>query len=351
MENPAVSGTVKTREAASKAWANATFRGVEGLVLPSFRAGYDSIDEAGIRHDVRAGIAQGYFSLFSSTPGLERGEYRRLLEIVSDEARGRIATSAVVGAATEEMNRELLADAERAGCTHVLLTIRSGPASAEDLYAGYKRLIESTPLGIVLYAYRSAAFRALHPSGIPLDVFDRLADLPNVAAVKLTQALDAATAFAFCRRLSDRILVGTADLGMLMVLAQTFPIRWTGQWLTDCVQSPEQRNVVDIVDSLANGRLDEALARYWQIAPAYERFAALQRPYLLRGAHPWNHMKYYQWCVGGNGGLLRPGPDVEPPPDADDKQSIQEAYRNAGISLRDRDDATFACGRAQSEAR
>lgn len=345
-----MSGALQTREPASKAWAGATFRGVEGIILPSFRAGFDTLDEAGIRHDVRAGIAQGYFSLFSSSPGLKRDEYRQLLGIVADEAHGRVATSGVVGAPSEAENRERLADAERAGCTHVLLTVRSGAASAEDLYASYKHLIESTSLGIVLYAYRAPAFRALHPSGIPLDVFDRLADLPNVVAVKLTQTLDPSTALAFCRRLSDRLLVGTADLGILPVLARSFPIRWTGQWLTDCVQSPEQRNVVEIVEMLANGRIDEALACYWRIAPAYEQFAALQRPYLLRGAHPWNHMKYYQWCVGGNGGLLRPGADIEPPPDAAGKQSIRDAFRGAGIPLHDNDDATFALGRAQSEA-
>ena len=329
-----MSGALRTREPASKAWADATFRGVEGLILPSFCDGFGTLDEAGIRHDVRAGIAQGYFSLFSSSPGLVRDEYQRLLAVVADEARGRIATSAVVGAPTEAESRELLADAECAGCTHVLLTIRDGPASADALYASYKRLIESTSLGIVLYAYRSLAFRALHPSGIPLDVFDRLADLPNVVAVKLTQTLDPSTAFAFCRRLSDRILVGTADLGILTVLAQSFPIRWTGQWLTDCVQSPDQRNVVEIVDLLANGRIDEALTRYWRIAPAYEQFAALQRPYLLRGAHPWNHMKYYQWCVGGNGGLLRPGSAIEPPPDPAGRETIRHAFRRRHSATR-----------------
>jgi 4-hydroxy-tetrahydrodipicolinate synthase len=210
-------------------------------------------------------------------------------------------------------------------------------------------LIDATSLGIVLYAYRSPALATLHPSGIPLDVLDRLADLSNVVAVKLTQTLDAATALACTRRLSDRILVGSADLSMLATLAQHAPIQWTGQWLTESVQSPQQRNAAEIIASLTAGRIDEAIACYWRIAPAYQTFAALQRPYLLRGAHPWNHMKYYQWCVGGNGGLLRPSDDVEPAPDDDARATIRAAYRSAGITLSDSDDTTFARGRAHAE--
>jgi 4-hydroxy-tetrahydrodipicolinate synthase len=328
---------------------HALFQGVEGMMLPSFSDGYHDLDEAGVRLDVRAGIAQGYFSLFCAPPAMTRAEYARMLAIVADESGNRIATSAVVDEDTAAANLEVLAAAERAGCTHALLNVRYIPGSAPQLSTLYRRLIESTSLGIVLYAYPSAAVRAFDSTGVPLDVFDELADLPNVVAMKLTQTMDLELARTCCRRLSDRLVIGSADLAILPQLASLMPIRWTGQWLTDAVQTPEHPYVCEYIDLLAAGRIDDALALYTQFAPAYEAFAALQRPYLLRADHPWNHMKYYQWCAGGNGGLLRPGNGIEPEPDEAARTTIRTAFANAGIAVRAESDATFARGRAQSE--
>jgi 4-hydroxy-tetrahydrodipicolinate synthase len=328
---------------------HALFRGVEGMMLPSFSNGYRDLDEAGIRLDVRAGIAQGYFSLFCAPPAMSRAEYGRMLAIVADESAGRIATSAVVDEDTEAANVEVLAAAERAGCTHALLNVRYIPGTAAHLSTLYRRLIESTSLGIVLYAYTSAAVRAFDSTGVPLDVFDELADLPNVVAMKLTQTMDLALAQTCCRRLSDRLVIGSADLKILPQLASLMPIRWTGQWLTDAVQTPDHPYVREYIELLAAGRIDAALALYAQFAPAYEAFAALQRPYLLQAAHPWNHMKYYQWCAGGNGGLLRPGDGIEAEPTHDARATIRTAFAQAGITVGDTSDATFARGRAHSE--
>jgi 4-hydroxy-tetrahydrodipicolinate synthase len=336
------------RAFATKAGAATAFCGVEGMLLPSFAPDFASLDEAGIRHDVRRGIAQGYFSLFCAPPGVTAEEYAAYLAIAVDEARDRIAVSAVVDEPSEAAAHAVLASAERAGCTHVLLTIRTAPNTAAELFAAYRRLIDATPLGIVLYAYAAPAFRTLHPSGIPLDVLRELAELPNVVAVKLTQTLDPTTALLCCRVLADRLAVGSADLSVLAALAQRYPIRWTGQWLTDAVQSPERPYVCAFIDLIAAGRIDEAIDAYAAFAPAFAGFAALQRPYLLEGDHPWNHMKYYQWCVGGNGGLIRPGSGVEPAPDAETRRSIRATFERIGIRVPD-DDASFPAGRARSQ--
>jgi 4-hydroxy-tetrahydrodipicolinate synthase len=315
--------------------------------MPSFTPDFADIDEAGIRHDVRLGIAQGYFSLFCSSPSTIDDEYKRFITAACDEARGRIGISIVAGDASEERNLDLLAHAEAAGCTHALVAVRPVPDTAEELLAAYRRLIRTTKLGIVLYAYRSPALRRFDPCGIPLDVLSALADEPNVVAVKLTQTLDPTTALECAERLGDRLLLGPADLGMLAVLAERVPITWTGQWLVDAVQSPEHRNAVHLLTLLREGKQREARALYWSIEPAYRAFANLQGPFLVRGAHPWTHMKYYQWCVGGNGGLLRPNIEGTGPLDAAARFAIRESYASIGITV-PADDAGFELGRARA---
>jgi 4-hydroxy-tetrahydrodipicolinate synthase len=341
-----MSASSQTLPVRSKAWAAEHFRGVEGIVMPSFTPDFSDINEAGIRHDVRLGIAQGYFSLFCSSPSTINDEYKRFITAACDEARGRIGISIVAGSASEERNLALLAHAEAAGCTHALVAVRPAPDTAEELLAAYRRLIRSTKLGIVLYAYRSPALRRFDPSGIPLDVLSTLADEPNVVAVKLTQTLDATTALECAERLGDRLLVGPADLAMIAVLADRVPIAWTGQWLTDAVQSPDRQYVVDYMRLLREGKQREARELYWSIEPAYRAFADLQRPYLVRAAHPWTHMKYYQWCVGGNGGMLRPNIEGTAPLDEAARQAIHDIYASIGITVAEGGD--FEAGRTRA---
>jgi hypothetical protein len=51
---------------------------------------------------------------------------------------------------------------------------------------------------------------------------------------------------------------------------------------------------------LSQRRMSEAMKVYWKLEPALSAFYRLQAPIILRGGHPWCHMKYYQWCAGGN---------------------------------------------------
>jgi hypothetical protein len=73
-----------------KKWSRQNFRGMESFIMPSFMPGLEQIDEEGIRNDVRHGIRQGFGALLSTPLGLSSVESRRLLEIVADEARGKV---------------------------------------------------------------------------------------------------------------------------------------------------------------------------------------------------------------------------------------------------------------------
>jgi 4-hydroxy-tetrahydrodipicolinate synthase len=358
-----VSGTISLAGADAKAnrcsskneyrdWAREFFRGVENVVLPSFSADYGSIDEAGLRHDVRQSVKHGFFSSACCPALTTLQEYKQMIDIVAAEGRGKLGTGVFIGESTKEANLDLLAHAERAGCSHVILVPRYLDADDEDeIYRWYRELIDQTRMPVVLYAQNNRRFRHLHPSGIPLRAFERLADLPNVVALKLTQAISLNRALQCGEALGEKVLLGPVHLDMIPLLSKSYRIQWTGQWNAEAIQSPEKPYVVQFMRAVSAGNIDKALDLYWTVDAAYRSFFQLQVPLLLKGGHPWLHMKYNQWCVGGNGGLVR---DPNKPTDQvpiltqSARKEIRANFLSIGITPVDRSDEEFMVGLANS---
>jgi 4-hydroxy-tetrahydrodipicolinate synthase len=337
-----------------KEWARERFHGLENLLMPSFTPDFKDLDEEGIRIDVRQSIAHRFFSVTGTGLGLSEPERRRFMEIIADEARGKVLVGSGVGGATMEENLESIRFAEELGCSHLLVSPRSIPGDAEALYRWFAEISDATELGLVLYINQAAGYGQFHPSRVPFDVFDRVADLPNVVAAKLTMPINPVTAYQCCEVLADRLLMGVVNLDLAPTLARDFRVQWSGAWIVESTQSPERPYGTEFINLLGAGRMDEALRVYWQMEPLYRQIFDLQAPLLRKGAHPWAHMKYMQWCVGGNGGLIRDGVDapgfaeqarIVPDLTAEDRRTIQETYRAVGITPREGDEE-FAVGRA-----
>jgi 4-hydroxy-tetrahydrodipicolinate synthase len=331
-----------------KDWAREHYRGMENLLMPSFTPDLKGLDEEGIRHDVRQSIAHGFFSIACVAPLTPLPEYKRLLEIVCEEGAGRILVGAYVGEATEQQNLELLAHAEAVGCSHAVVVPRFlEPNSHDEVYRWYLRHFERTNLALVLYAQNNPRQRHLHPSGFSLDTFARLAELPNVVGVKLTQAINPIRSMEVFDRVGRTLQVGPVHLDTVPLLAKSYHVQWSGQWNVEAVQSPEKPYAVMFMDAVIRGDWDEATKIYWTVAPAYKAFFELQSPLLLKGGHPWMHMKYHQWCVGGNGGVIR---DINKPRDqvpvltAEGRQRIRANFERIGITPVARSDEECALG-------
>jgi len=187
-----------------KQWAHEHLKGMENALMPSFSPDFKDLDEEGIRHDVRQSIRHGFCSSTVTAIGTTAAQRYRLMEIVREESGNRILSSMIIGGSADSAIQSL-AEAEKLGFTHAMVTFpgKLQPQSEDEVYAHFRKVIDSTPLAIVLYGSDVPALRRFHPSGLPIGVFDRLADVPNVVAMKLTQPMNVATAYELCERLSN----------------------------------------------------------------------------------------------------------------------------------------------------
>jgi 4-hydroxy-tetrahydrodipicolinate synthase len=335
-----VAGASRTAQSEKKEWAHEHLKGLGGLIFPSFTPDFKELDEAAIRLDIRHSIRQGFTSCTVSANGANAEQARHMWELVREEAAGKIGMGALGGD---------LAYLEKLGCSYTMIGFprNANPQTEDEVYALFRKLIDSTSMAAVLYGSPVESLRRFHPSGIPLNVFDRLADHPNVVGMKLTHPMSTATAFEICERLSDRLIMGPCNFDHIPVLAKHYKnVQWSGLWITDALQSPEKPYAVEMMDLVVKGRMTEALKVYWQMQPLIQGIYDLQAPLLLHESHPWGHMKYFQWATGGNGGLLPLKPaQYLPVLDAAGRELIKSTFKKAGITPVDRPEEEFLVGK------
>jgi 4-hydroxy-tetrahydrodipicolinate synthase len=323
-----------------KEWAREHLKGLGSLIFPTFTPDFKALDEEGIRLDIRHAIKQGFTSCSVTASGANAQQSQRMWELVREEAAGKIGMGALGGDA---------AFLEKIGCSYSMSGFprNANPQTEDEVYASYRKAVDANPLAVVLYGSPVESLRRFHPSGIPLNVFDRLADHPNVVGIKLTHPMNPATAFEICERLSNRLIIGPCNFDLVPVLAKNYKnVQWSGFWITDSLQSPERPYAVEMMDLVSKGRIAEAMKVYWQMQPLIQGIYDLQAPLLLHESHPWGHMKYFQWLTGGNGGLLPLKPaKYLPTLDAAGRELIKANFKKAGITPVDRPEDEFLVGR------
>lgn len=341
-----VSGKVDRRE--RKAWAKQHFKGFENILLPSFTPDRKELDEAGIRLDVRKSIEHGFFSTLAPMIAISQDEYRKFLEIVVDEAKGRISVAmSGEGAETGPVGRKLLADAEAIGCSHLILSLPP-TGTAQELIRHATEVSESTNMGIYLWMAQIHDFKRFHRSKIPFEVFDALADLPNVIALKVGDP-DPATIFQLFERYNDRMLIGSLMPNMMPFGVRAFGQQWSGAFTIEAMQTPKHRRAVEYFDLLRAGKYDAAMKVYWtSVEPAFGAMMRIMGPLIPKGGHPWEHLKVYQFLGGGNGGRMRPDPHQPdlPPLTAQDLEIARSTFQQLGLEPVDLPFDAMLVGRA-----
>ena len=290
-----------------KQWAREHFRGFENVLMPSFNADLSELDEEGIRLDVRQSIRHGFFSsLCALETGLTMEEKKRMISIATDEAGDKIGIALSLTGETIAENIEILKHAESVGATHGLLSYPQSfsPKTQDDVFRFASTVAEATNLGIYLFVSDKFAFHHLHPSGVPFEAYDKLADLDNIIAMKLG-GMDAGMILECFERFNDRLLVTTVNLAMIPMLRKSFDVRWSGAWTVEALQSPEKPYAVQFFNLLLEGKTEEAMKVYWQMGPALGAMMRIMAPLIPTGMYHWPLLKYQQWLSGGNGGMTR----------------------------------------------
>jgi 4-hydroxy-tetrahydrodipicolinate synthase len=186
------------------------------LVTPFTSAG--DLDEAGVRRLARRQIEGGIHFLApcgttGENPTLTDAERRRIVEIVVDEAEGRVPVLAGAGGYNTREVIELAQAFERLGVGGLLsVTPYYNKPTQEGLFQHYRALAESTSLPIVLYNVPGRTGVNIEPSTLV-----RLAAIPNIVGVKeasgnMSQMCDV------CRAVPEGFIVLSGDDALALPL-------------------------------------------------------------------------------------------------------------------------------------
>jgi 4-hydroxy-tetrahydrodipicolinate synthase len=328
-----------------KAWAREHFRGLENCIMPSFRQDLRELDEEGVRLDVRQSISHGFFSsLCALETGLTTDEKKQMLSIATDEAGDKLGIALSLTGETIDENIDILRHAESVGATHALVSYPQAfrPKTQDEVYAFVRALADSTNIGLYLFVSDKFSFHHLHPSGVPFEAYEKLADVDNIVAIKLG-GMDSGMIYECCERFNDRLLVTTVNIGLLPMLRKMYGLQWSGAWTVEALQSPGHPYAVDFMNLLLADRIDDAMAIYWRLAPALGSMMRVMAPLVPTGTYHWPMLKFYQWLSGGNGGMTRqPCMRLF----ERDMMAIRGGLRAVGIDCKDPNEDFYA-GRAE----
>ena len=294
--------------AEAKKWAKQHLKGLEAVIFPSFTPDLRSLDEEGIRYDVNHLIANGFTSALVSPEscGMTFEERKKLVEIVCSEAKGKIHTSVAVMQDTVEEDIEMLRHIEKVGGTFVTLghPIQYYPRSVEDIFQMYKYMCDSTNLGIVFYPGRIHT-RKFHPSYFPPELLPRIADIPNVVAMKIGGGSSLAITVMSFQLCGEKILVNDPIPERWFITVSKYGQQWAGAAPFYGMQTPEKPRVVNMFNLLLKGEVNKALDIWWEMGPLRDYSPGLDNSYFHTGIITALSDKYAHWCNGGNGGSIR----------------------------------------------
>jgi 4-hydroxy-tetrahydrodipicolinate synthase len=237
------------------------FTGVgAALVTPFTQRG--EVDEAAVRRLARRQIDGGVHFLCpcgttGETPTLTAAERLRIVEIVVEEAGGKLPVLAGAGGYD---TRELIHDAgelaSRGASGFLSVTPYYNKPTQEGLYQHYRAFAESTPLPIIVYNVPGR-------TGVNVEVatLARLAKIPNIVGVKEASG-NVPQMCEICNAVPDDFLVLSGDDGL------TLPVMAIGGHGIISVASNEiPAEMVEMVEAAERNDFAAARAVHARILP------------------------------------------------------------------------------------
>ena len=295
------------RKNEAKEWARTAYRGLDTTILPCFTPDTLALDEAGIRHDMRMLVQQGFFAV-TLVSGGEAGttleEDRRFVEWCVDEARGKVGITLNLRYYTLADNIAMARHAEAVGCHSVMISYPTNfrPRSEEDVYAWTRAICDATRLGVILFPSVKNDFPA--PYRVSAQTLARLADLENVIALKIG-VIEWTWIDECFRRFGDRVLISYPFDDAWPTLIHKYGMQWSGAAPWHNLQTAANPRMVKMWELMCAGRMDEATAIYWQVDPLRKAILSIALPSAMMGMYNFEQWKYCDALRGLTGGELR----------------------------------------------
>ncbi len=253
------------------------FEGIHTALITPFRAG--QVDEEALRAHVERQIEAGVDGVIpcgstGESATLSHLEHRRVVEIVVETARGRVAVIAGTGSNSTREAIELTLHAKRAGADGaLLLSPYYNKPTQEGIYAHYAAIAEATRFPIVLYNIPGRT-----ASNIAPEIIARLARLEHVVGVKEASAnLDQmAHVIAKC---PPEFAVLSGDDGLTLPL-----LALGGKGVISTTSNVAPRQICELVHRFQSGDIAGAQAIHYALLPLFDMLFCETNPIPVKAA-------------------------------------------------------------------
>jgi 4-hydroxy-tetrahydrodipicolinate synthase len=325
----------------AKEWARKNYKGLDGTIAPSFTPDLSELDEEGIRWDVQHNIRKGMFSVLCETMigVMSFEERKRFMEIVCDEAKGKILVSVTTGIDDVEQDIELLRYFEKVGGTHTLFGYPGNfyAKNEEDIYQITKKICNSVNLCIDLWPKPLFDFGRFHPSAFNPHLIARIAEIPNVVAAKIYIADGFGKMAQVHHLVGDRILQQSGEPEEWPITIPKYGQQWAGpgKYVIYDPEDATDTRIVRLFNLFVQGEFDKAMELYWELSPVHMN---AMKTALYQSGGGYVGIKYIDWLTGGNGGMLRqPGGRLT----QRSMSAMRAGVKAIGITPRENDEEFF----------
>jgi 4-hydroxy-tetrahydrodipicolinate synthase len=294
-----------------KDWARDKVKGLFFGNTTPFSEDLARIDEdalrANLRHCVSLGAdGIGWGGPLAEPDSLTLAERKRGHEILAEEAqRGGVVSYAYVATSSFPDVIELARHCDQAGCDLIMLNVPYEWAKTDEMIYDYYVAVSEAAgdVGIMLYDTPHAGYM------LPLELQDRICDLPNVCTNKNSERGLEANLRAL-ERLGDRVVCSAGTIAEWPALAEggyRFMAPSSSFYL---VQTEQWQPAREIYEMTMRGDFAGAKAMVARIQPLLESWTKLYSPFFGRPfgreEHPAAGIKFWEDAIGMKGGPVRP---------------------------------------------
>jgi len=253
------------------------FEGIHTALLTPFRGG--QVDEEALRAHVERQIEAGVDGVVpcgstGESATLSHLEHRRVVEIVVEAAKGRIAVIAGTGSNSTREAIELTQHAKDAGADGALmLSPYYNKPTQEGIYAHYAAVAEATRFPLVLYNIPGRT-----ASNIAPEIIGRLARLEHVVGIKEASGNLDQMAHVVAKCPADFAVLSGDDSLTLPLLAIG------GKGVISTTSNVAPRAVCEIVRRFQAGDVAGAQAVHYSLLPLFDALFCETNPIPLKAA-------------------------------------------------------------------